>query len=82
MLARMSLGSSWFILEEQGGHTGIFEVEEQIEKLCLPGQLEYLPNTANIAQAIPSSPHVYGAEYEYSVGPNSNTFQHNVPCAV
>ena len=47
------------------------------EKLCLPQQPEYLPNMANIAQAIPSSPHVHGAEYS-----NSNTFQHNVPCAV
>ena len=52
------------------------------EKLCLLDQPEYLPNTANIAQAIPSSPHVHGAEYEYSAGPNSNTFQHNVPCAI
>ena len=52
------------------------------EKLCLPDQPEYLPNTANIAQAIPASPHVHGAEYEYNAGPNSNTFQRNVPCAV
>ena len=52
------------------------------EKLCLPDQPEYLPNTANIDDAIPASPHVHGAEYEYSAGPNSNTFHHNVPCAV
>ena len=32
--------------------------------------------------AISASPHVHGAEYEYSAGPNSNIFQHNVPCAV
>ena len=52
------------------------------EKLCLPDKPEYLPNTSNIAQNIPSSPHVHGAEYEYSAGPNSDVFQRNVPCAV
>ena len=52
------------------------------EKLCLPDQPEYLPNTANLDSAIPASPHVHGAEYEYSAGPNSNTLHQNVPCAV
>lgn len=52
------------------------------EKLCLPEQPQYLAGTTNIDQAIPSSPHVHGAEYEYSAGPNTNTFQRNVPCAV
>ena len=50
------------------------------EKLCLPDQPEYLPNTANIQ--ISNSPYVHGAEYEYSAGPNNDVFQHNVPCAV
>ena len=29
LLARMSLGPSWYILEEQEGHTGVFKEEEQ-----------------------------------------------------
>ena len=49
------------------------------EKLCLPDQPEYLPNTAN--QSIQYYSYVHGAEYEYRA-PNSNIFQHNVPCAV
>ena len=63
-------GNFWNI---QGGGT---------EKLCLPGDPDYLVGTTGLNTAIPNSPHVYGAEYEYLSGPNSNVNQHNVPCAV
>ena len=52
------------------------------DKLCLPDNPDYLVGTTGINTAIPSSPHVYGAEYEYLSGPNSNVNQHNAPCAV
>ena len=52
------------------------------EKVCLPPDPDYLPGTSGLNTGIPSSPHMYGAEYEYLAGPNSNVNQHNVPCAV
>ena len=52
------------------------------DKLCLPDDPDYLPSTTGLNTAIPSSPHVYGAEYEFLAGPNVNVNQHNVPCAV
>lgn len=52
------------------------------EKLCLPGNPDYLAGTTNIATTVPESPHIHGAEYEYSAGPKSNLLHHNVPCAV
>ena len=52
------------------------------EKLCLPDNPDYLNGTENIEAAFPSSPHVHGAEYEFSAGPLSNLYQHNVPCVV
>lgn len=52
------------------------------DKLCLPDNPEYLPGTTGINTAIPSSPHMYGAEYEFLAGPAVSVNQHNVPCAV
>ena len=52
------------------------------DKVCIPADPDYLPGTSGLGAQIPSSPLIYGGEYEYSAGPNSNVYQHNVPCAV
>ena len=52
------------------------------EKLCLPPDPDYQNDTYGIEDATPSSPHVYGAEYEFHAGPLLSINQHNAPCAV
>ena len=52
------------------------------DKLCLPTDPDYLPGTSGLDALIASSPHMYGGEYEFHAGPNSNINQHNAPCAV
>ena len=48
------------------------------EKLCLPSDPDYLPGTAGFTV----NSHIYGAEYQFTSGPNTNLYDHNVPCAV
>ena len=49
-----------------------------MEKLCLPDNPDYLPNTTGyIGYAF-----IHGAEYEFPTGPNADVYEHNVPCAV
>ena len=83
LLVRMSLEPSWSILEELEGHIGIFKEEEQRNSVCQTNQNTFpiLPTLMMLYQ-LHHVPHVHGAEYEYSAGPNSNTLHHSVPCAV
>ena len=48
------------------------------EKLCLPNDPDYLPRTTGFRV----NSHIHGVEYEFFSGPNTNVYQHNVPCAV
>ena len=49
-----------------------------VEKLCLPDNPDYLPGTTGFT----AYSYIYGAEYQLYSGPNTNVFNHNVPCAV
>ena len=49
-----------------------------VEKLCLPDDPDYLPGTTGFS----TYAFIYGAEYEFHSGPNTNVAEHNVPCAV
>ena len=48
------------------------------DKLCLPDNPDYLPGTTGAT----GSAFIKGAEYEFHSGPDTNVYQHNVPCAV
>ena len=50
------------------------------EMLCLPDDPDYIPETAGVAAPFQSI--IYGAEYEFFVGPLKNATEHNAPCAV
>ena len=50
------------------------------EKICLPDDPDYIPATAGVTARYPSR--VYGAEYEFFVGPLENATEHNAPCAI
>ena len=50
------------------------------EKLCLPDDPDYIPATAGVTARFPSI--IYGAEYEFFVGPLANATKHNAPCAI
>ena len=50
------------------------------EKLCLPDDPDYIPETAGVTARFPSV--IYGAEYEFFVGPLANATEHNAPCAI
>ena len=46
------------------------------EKLCLPKDPDYLPGTTGYT----ALSHMYGGEYEFRSGPNTNdVYEHNVP---
>ena len=83
LLAQISLEPSWSILVEQEGHSGVFKGEEQRSSVY-HNNLNTSPTLLTLAKLsnLHHMQYVHGAEYEYSAGPNSNTFQHNVPCAV
>ena len=49
-----------------------------VEKLCLPDNPDYLPGTTGFS----GYAFIYGAVYKFVSGPNTNIYQHNVPCAV
>ena len=49
------------------------------EKLCLPNDPDYLPRTAGFINLFS---HIYGAEYQFYNGLNSNVHDYEVPCAV
>ena len=50
------------------------------EKLCLPDDPDYIPETAGVTAPYIST--IYGAEYEFFAGPLANTTEHNAPCAI
>ena len=50
------------------------------EKLCLPDDPDYIPETADVTVTLPSR--IYGVEYEFFVGPLANATEHNAPCAI
>ena len=52
------------------------------DKLCMPTDPDYLPSTSGLGAQLPASPVIVGVEYQYMVGPNSNVYDHNAPCAV
>ena len=49
------------------------------EKLCLPNNPDYVPGTSGLLTVKGEITH---AEYEFHSGPNTNVFNHDVPCAV
>ena len=51
------------------------------EKLCLPDDPDYTPETAGVDPATAKSV-IYGAEYEVFVGPLANASEYNAPCAI
>ena len=51
-----------------------------VEKLCLPHNPDYLPGTTRSESSIYGF--IYGAEYKFVSGPNTNVNDYNVPCAV
>ena len=60
-------GGTWF------AHSG-----GAAEKVCLPDDPDYLPETTGVTV----NNFIDGAEYEFNSGPNSNIYEHNVPCAI
>ena len=50
------------------------------EKLCLPDNPDYIPETAGVTARFPSR--IYGAEYEIFEGPIANASEYNAPCAI
>ena len=50
------------------------------EKLCLPDDPDYIPETAGVAARFPSI--IHGTEYEFFNGPLGNATEHNAPCAI
>ena len=65
-------GGTWFAF--QGGSA---------EKICLPDDPDYIPNSINIYSSGVRSV-VHGAEYQVNIigNPLQHLFNHNVPCAV
>ena len=50
------------------------------ERICLPDDPEYVPETSGVTLAYHSV--VQGAEYEFFVGPAANVSNDNIPCVV
>ena len=51
------------------------------EKVCMPEDPDYTNQTAGLPSYNKHS-QMQGAEYQFNAGPNTNVYQHNVPCAV
>ena len=50
------------------------------ERICIPDNPDYIPETAGVT--VPHLSRVRGVEYEFHSGPLANFTQHNAPCAI
>ena len=50
------------------------------ERICLPDDPEYVPETSGVN--VPHRSVIQGAEYEFYVGSAANVHNHNVPCVI
>lgn len=50
------------------------------EKICIPNNPDYIPETYGVS--VPYYSTVQGAEYEFFAGPLTNITEHNAPCAI
>ena len=82
LLVQLLLELSWSTLEELGELIIVFEEDWLKCFVYLHDDPDYIPETAGVAAPFQSIYIIYGAEYEFFVGPLVNATEHNAPCAI